>query len=165
MKGNKILVTAHPKGNFGECIIVGTPKPGTIMEIDSGVSPVAGTFSWQAAGTNTGANGDMAADGDKTIIAVLLEDKNQGKIYSDAYAAGDRGFLYFPIPGDEFNLLLQNEEGTGEAVAIGDFLMVDDGTGKVMEADNNAESQPFVALEAVSAITADTPIHCMYTGH
>jgi hypothetical protein len=39
---------------------------------------------------------------------VLREDYLQGKTVDDAYAAGDRCFLYVPKPGDELNLLLLN---------------------------------------------------------
>jgi hypothetical protein len=42
--------------------------------------------------------------------------------------------------------------------------MVDDGTGKLLEADSYAESQPFIALESLSAITADTMLHVMFAG-
>ena len=38
MKGTKIIVSSHPKGVREECKIVGTPKPGTVMELDDGVA-------------------------------------------------------------------------------------------------------------------------------
>lgn len=165
MKGNKVLVTSHPRGTFRSCIVSGTPKPGTVMEMVPGTADVAGTFTWAAYGTTAASTGrGVSADGDRKVIAVLLEDDNQGKIYSDAYASGDRGMLYFPLPGEELNVIFENQTGTGESIVVGDELMVDDGTGKLLEADSDAESQPFIALESLSAITADTMLHVMFAG-
>jgi len=165
MKGTKIIVSDQPKGVFKECKIVGTPKPGTVMEIDPEVDPVAGAFSWQAYGTQAASTGrGVGADGDRKVIAVLLENKHEGKTYADAYAAGDRGYLYFPVAGEELNMIA-NVAGTGESYVIGDEFMIDDGTGYIIEADSDAEAQPFICLEAQSALTADTWIWCLFAGH
>ena len=166
MKGSKIIVTSEPKGVFKECIINGTPKPGTVMEIDPGVAAVGNVFTWQPYGTEAASTGrGVAADGDRKIVAVLLEKSDEAKIYSTAYADADRGYLYFPVTGEELNMILENQAGTAESFVIGDELMVDDGTGKLLEADADAEAQPFINLEAQSALTEDVWTWCLFTGH
>ena len=165
MKGTKIIVTPEPKGNFRGCKIVGTPKPGTVMELDDGVSPVANVFSWAAYGTDAASGGNnVTADGDRKVIAVLTEERPDGKTYDDAFAAGDRGVLYFPLPGDELNMILENQSGTGDSFTIGQELMVDDGTGKLLACDSDAEAHPFTCLETVAALTADAHAWVMFNG-
>lgn len=165
MQGTKIIVSSHPKGVFEECKIVGTPKPGTVMELDDGVAPVGNVFSWAAYGSDAASGGNnVTADGDRKIIAILLEDWGQGKIYSDAYAAGDRGYLYFPVMGETFNMLLQDVAGTADDFTIGQELMVDDGTGKLLACDTDAEAHPFMCLETVTDPQADHWTWCMFTG-
>lgn len=167
-QGNEIIVSGQPKGVFKEGIIATgrTPKPGVVMEIDAGVAAVGGRFTWQEYGVNGGV-GCVATDGDRGIIAVLLPDQLQGKTATDAYAAGDRCFLYCPIAGEELNMLFEDIAGTGtdQDIAIGDRFIVDDGTGKVMLSTGSVEAEPFVALETQANITADTLIHCMFTGY
>ncbi len=162
--GNKIIVTPNPNGVFFEGRITGTPKPGTVMEIDWSEAISNGRFTWEPYGT-TGADGirGVAADGDRRIIAVLLEDEQQGKIATDAYVTGDVGFMYVPLAGEELNMLIEDVGGTGDDLRVGDIMMVDDGTGKLLET-SSAESEPFVVLEALTDPVADTLIHCLYTG-
>lgn len=166
MKGVKIQVSSHPKGVREECKIVGTPKPGTVMELDDGVAAIGNVFSWAAYGSDAASGGNnVTADGDQKIIAILLEDWAQGKTYDDAYADGDRGYLYFPLPGETFNMIIQVQAGTGDAFTIGQELMVDDGTGKLLACDSDAESHPFMCLETVSALSADAHTWVMFTGY
>lgn len=168
MKGVKIIASSHPKGVFEECTIVGTPAPGIVMELDDGVAAVGEVFSWAAYGSDAASGGNnVNEDGDPKIIAILLEDWAQGKVYNSAYAAGDRGYLYFPLPGETFNMILENQAGTGDAFTIGQELIVDDGTGKLLAcADDTSErkAHPFMCLEAVSALAADYYCHVMFTG-
>ena len=148
MKGTRILVTSKPRGVFEEVIIVGTPKPGTVMEIDAAVEPIGNVFTYQAYGTTAASGGNyVAADGNKKAIAVLLENDHEGKTYDDAYAAGDRGKVYYPAMGEQFNMIVQVQSGTGDTFAIGDEMMVDDGTGKLLACDSDAEAHPFTNLE------------------
>lgn len=163
-KGNNIIVTANPMGVFMECTVVGTPKPGTIMTPVPGTAPVNGRFSYEPAGTT--ATVFMSADGDRIPIAVLLPDQLQGKIATDAYVTGTRGFLYFPEPGDEINVLFMDDgSGTSDDLAIGDLLIVDDGTGKLIKTTGSPQSEPFTCLEAVTDPTADQLVWAMYNGH
>ena len=166
-RGNEILVSANPKGFYEECVISGTPKPGTVMELKKATAVIGGRWTFEPAGTTAavGANLGMAADGDRLAIAVLLPDQLQGKIATDAYADGDRGFLYYPVSGEELNMLLENQSGTADDFIIGSKLIVDDGTGKLLISASTVESEPFMCLEAITDMAADTLAWCKYTGH
>lgn len=153
-----IVASVEPRGRFIEGIIEGTPKPGTVMQIKAATEPVNGRLTYQVY--------NKAADGARGQIAVLCEDRLQGKTVSDAYVTGTRGLLYFPVPGDELNMLLDDDGiGTSDDFAIGDSFMVDDGTGKLVAANGTAESEPFVLLETVAGLSADTLALCQYTGN
>lgn len=152
-----IILSADPKGVFLEGIISGTPKPGTCMQIKAATEPVGGRHTWEVF------NG--AADGEQTLVAVLLEDSLQGKTITDAYVSGDRCFLYVPVPGEELQVLLQDVAGTGDDHAIGDKLIIDDGTGKLIATTGTPEMEPFIVLETITDPTADTLCHAMYTGN
>lgn len=158
-KGNEIIVSAEPRGRFLEGIVSGTPKPGTVMQIQAGTAADGnGKHTWEVF------NAD--ADGDQRLIAVLLPDWGQGKTATDAYVTGTRCFLYVPIAGEELNMLVANVSGTSDTFSVGDVLMVDDGTGKLIATTGSPESEPFIILEAVTtALTADTLQWCMYTGY
>ena len=86
----------------------------------------------------------MAADGNRLPIVVLLPDFLQGKTYDTAYADSARIFLYCPLPGEELNMWLENQSGTADDFVIGDKLIVDDGTGKLLISAGSPESEPFV---------------------
>lgn len=168
MQGTRIQVSSPMNGHTVEGFInTGrTPKPGTVMELVNAAA-VGGRFKWTEYGVTAASGGNgVSADGDRKVIAILLEDRINGKTYDDAYAAGDRCWLYFPLPGEEFNMILENQAGTGDTFTIGQELMVDDGTGKLLACDDNAESHPFTILSAVtSALTADAHNHVMFTGY
>ncbi len=164
-QGNKIIVSANPRGRHLEGKVTGTPKPGTVMEIDWSEAKVDGRFTWEPYGT-TSASGikGVGADGDRRIIAVLLPDKLQGKAATAAYVTGSRCFLYCPVMGEELNMLLEDVAGTGDNHALGDILMVDDGTGKLLATTGDPESEPFVCLEVSTKPVTDQLLHCLYTG-
>lgn len=171
-RGNGIIVTAEPKGNFFEGIISGTPKPGTIVEIKS--IDANGVITWEAAGT-TAANSTysgMSADGTRLPTGVLLcsQDHAACPLNQDAttaYADGDGCAVYFPIMGDRLNCLLKDESGTA---ADQDFtrgitkLIVDDGTGKLIASAGSPESEPFLAMETATDVAADQLLEVMFTG-
>lgn len=154
---NKIVLSGQPMGRFLEGIVSGTPKPGQMLQIKAATEPVGGRHTWEVF------NG--AADGEQTLVAILCENDFLGKGPTDAYADGERCKLYCPIPGDELQVLLENIAGTGDYFAIGDKLMVNDGTGKFIATTGSPESEPFIVLETVAAITADTLCHVIFTGH
>jgi hypothetical protein len=155
-KGNKILIRGDLEAHKEEIIVSGTPKPGTVMQLTAATEPSGGIFTYEAFNRD--------ADGDNNEIAVLLENESQGGLATDAYASGDRARIYYPQHGDELNMLVANVEGTGDSFAIGDLLMVDDGTGKLIATTGTPEREPFKVRETVAAIAADTLVRCLYTG-
>ena len=156
-KGNEIIVSANARGRRSECVISGTPKPGTVMQIDAAVEPVGGRFTYEVYAPGT--------DGDQRVIAVLLANSLFGGIATTAYADGDRGYLYFPMAGDELNMILEDVAGTGDTHAIGDVLIVDTGTGTLIDTTGTPEAEPFICLETMTAGTADVLAWCQFTGY
>lgn len=158
------MISSPTRGVYEDVIVVGTPKPGTCMEMVPAVEPVGGIFQYDVYGTQA-ADGDkfVTADGNRKVVAVLLEKDQEGKTYNDAYVTLDRGRVYFPLPGEELNMLVENQSGTGDSFAIGDEMMIDDGTGKLL-AVSSPEAAPFTVRETVAAITADTWVRCRFNG-
>ena len=154
---NSIVLTAAPAGRFLEGLIATgtTPKPGTMMMLEAGVEMQSGKFFWTPFTDVDGATG---------LVAILLENWFLGKGPTDAYAAEEQCRLYCPIPGDEIQVLLQNQSGTDDAFAIGDKLMVDSGTGKFLASVYN-EAEPFIVAETLAGLTADTLCHSFFTGY
>lgn len=156
---NTILLTNGNGRPIVEGIVSGTPKPGTIMQIKAATEPVNGKFTFEVY--------NRAADGDRPQGPhyILLEDNLQGKEVTDAYVTGTRCFLHALQPGDEVLALVANIAGTGDSFAIGDLLIVDDGTGKLIATTGSPECEPFMVAETMAALTADDLVHCIYTGY
>lgn len=154
-RGRKILITAHPQGRFLEGPIFGTPKPGTCMTIRTPFYE-DGCHLWEPWAKSSGVRG---------LVAVLLEDRDQGKTVDDAYVTGTRGFLYCPVAGEELNMIIADVAGTGDTHTAGEDLMIQTVTGLLIAATGE-EIVPFNLLSAItSALTADTLYPVMYTGH
>jgi hypothetical protein len=161
---NKIVISGAPAGRFLEGIVSGTPKPGTVMQIVAATAMVSGKLTWEVF--------NRALDGDRPQgpIAVLCEHWQVGKTVEDAYVSGEYCNLYCPIPGDELLMLIQDVAGTTtsgtEAKAVGDLMIVDDGTGLLIDTTGTPESEPFVIIEEqAEPISADALIQCMFTGY
>ena len=107
---------------------------------------------------------NQAADGTLALVAVLLPKHIEGGIATAAYVDGDRCYLYCPAPGEILNMLVANISGTADSFAIAARMMIDDTTGKLV-ADSSGASVPFIIVETSAALTADTLLACMYTGH
>lgn len=155
--GNAIVVENNPKGVFLEGTMDGTPKPGTMMELKPATVAVGGKWTYRVYQPGT--------DGERRLVAILLEDSLQGKLATDAYVTGTRCFMYCPAMGEEMNVLKGDVAGTGDDLAIGDMLIADTGTGKFIKTTGSPESEPFECLETVTDPTADQLIHVRYTGH
>lgn len=168
MKGTRIIVSAHPKGHFEEVVVIGTPKPGVIMDIVRPGVPSGGRWNYEPYGA-TAASGvqGVAADGGRSAsgVCILLEDDNQGFTYNDAYVSGRRGRVYWPIAGEEFNLWIENQSGTADDFVIGDKLIVDDGTGKLLISAGSPECEPFCCLETLTDLTEDNLTWVKFTGY
>ncbi len=160
-RGNKILITEEPRGKFYEGVMNGTPLPGTIMQIQAGVS-VDGNGHHTFVVYNRDADGNRPAG----PHFVLLE-AGAGRDADAAYITSGSAFMYVPLPGDELNLRWSEAgTGTGDAVAVGDLAIVDDGTGLLVDTTGSPEVEPFAAMEAVSDVVAlGTLIWCIATGY
>jgi hypothetical protein len=157
-KGSEILLSSDPQGRFEECIVSGTPSPGTCMEIVPSIAPVGGRFTFRAV---------SRADGTKGPVVVLLPDRLQGYSATTAYTTGARGFMYWPIAGDELNMLERYQSGTGTAGIenIGDLLAIDGATG-MLQAASGAASAPFQLREHQGvALTTNTLVWTQYLGN
>lgn len=152
-RGNNIIITANPQGRFLEGIIYGTPKPGTCLSIKMPFYE-GGWHQWEPF---------TPASGNKRLVAVLLEDVNQGKTITDAYVTGTRCRIYCPIAGEEMNMLIADVAGTGDTHAVLEQLMIQTATGLLI-ADSSGESEPFTLLTALTALSADVLAPCVYTG-
>lgn len=159
-RGNGIIVSAEPKGRYMEGFIASgeTPKPGTILQIQVATALRGGRHTFEIY------NADADGGRPKGPFYVLLPDECRGKTASDAYAAGDRCFLYTPLPGDELNLLLLDIAGTGDDHTKGETLIVDDTTGKLIATTGTPETEVAMLLETVTDPTADTLAWCIWTG-
>ncbi len=157
-KGNNILLNdITAKGVYLEGIIDGALKPGTIMELKNSVDPINGRYTYRRYQAGT--------DGDRQIIIVLLPDKLQGKIATDAYSDGSRCFMYVPQAGEQLNVLVDDIAGTGDDHGIGDIFIVDTETGRLIATTGDPESEPFQSMEEITDPTEDTLVHCIYTGY
>ena len=158
MKNSVILLESNPKGKFLEGTVYGTPKPGTLMTIKAATEPTGGRHTWEPYNTDGNAT--------RQVIAVLLLPFH-GASYDTAYESGEQCRVYFPIAGEEMNMLVSAAgTGTGDSVAIGDLLIPVDGTGVLIVTTGSPEIEPFVCLEtAEDVVEAGTLLHCMYTGH
>lgn len=162
-RGNEIVVSANPRGVFMEGFIAAgqTPKPGVVMQIDPTVDEVGGRKTFKMF--------DRGADGDRPLgpIWVLREDSLQGKTILDAYAAGDRAFLYAPLPGEELNMIVQDPSGTGSGTtyAAGTEMIVDDGTGELIPTAGTPQTSPFILMEAATQLADDTLNYVMFSGY
>lgn len=153
MRGTKIIASADPKGRFDEGIITDTSKPGTCMEMVPATALNGGRLSFRAVSRTAGSKGP---------ICVLLEDDLQGKLATDAYVANTRGRLYWPLPGEEMNMLVEDVAGTGDTIAVGLLLGINN-NGK-LKRDSSYASLPFQTMEATTAPTADQLVLCKVLG-
>ena len=153
MLGTRIVVSSAPKGMFREVVIDGTPKPGTCMQFKVGTALDGGNReTWEV--YNPG------GDGFPQAVAVLTEEGPHGSLGRDfdtAFTSGDRGMLYFPIPGDELNVRRSDISGTGspgEDISVGEKLMIISGTGFVspvaVGVANDPTYKPFRSMEAIT---------------
>lgn len=165
-KGNSVILTSPPKGNFQEGIITDTSIPGMVLEMKPTTLPVGGRMSYRARSAAAGSKGD---------ILLLLNDGLQGKLAvgaatafgpggaGDAYVANTRCFLYEPVMGEELNILIGSVAGTADDVAIGDLFGVNnDGKWKANSAYTSA---PMKANEVITDPTADYMLWATYLGN
>lgn len=162
MLGNMIITTPEPRGRRFGAVISGNLLPGICVQIKAATEPDAGgNFTWEPY--------DKSGSGAPGLFGILDYDKQQGKTYLDAYVSGKHGFIYIPQPGETFNMLVADIAGTGATsdYAIGDLLMPQDGTGKLVDALLGTAQytiRPFAVLETYNDMVADTLLHVMFNG-
>lgn len=159
-RGNCIIVSANPRGVFNEGFIAAgeTPKPGQILQIQAATALRGGRHTFEIY------NADADGGRPKGPWYILREDSFRGRTVTDAYAAGDRCFLYTPLPGEELNLLVANIAGTADDHSVGEMLIVDDTTGKMIATTGSPETEVAQLLEAITDPVADTLAWCIWTG-
>ena len=158
-KGNSIIVTCDPNGRPMEGYVTTAEKPGTVLQINAAVALKGGRHTYVVY------NRDADADRPVGALWILLEDRLQGRLATTAYVAGERCFLWSPAAGEEFNMLVANLAGTADDHALGEILMIDDGTGLLIATTGSPETESFVLLEAITDPTADTLAWVQYTGY
>jgi hypothetical protein len=164
MRGNCILVngTDTYSGKFEQGFIAAgetSLKPGTIYQRDPAVALKSGRHTYKH--YQPSAAGALP----KGPFYVLLEDSRNGRTVSDAYAAGDWGFFYAPLPGDALNLLVKNLAGTADDHALDEALMVDQLTGMLIVASGTPATIVAQLQEAIVDPVVDTLAWCNWTGH
>lgn len=162
-RGNEIIVTSEPQGQFSEGFVATgeTHYPGMIVQRDPSVALQGGRHTYKIY--------DRAADGDQPqgafwVVTNLLGALT-GKTITDSIAAGERMMVYSPMAGEELNLLVLNIAGTADDHALGEILMVDDGTGKLIATTGTPETEVAQLLEAITDPVADTLAWCEWSGH
>lgn len=159
-RGKEIIVSANPRGRFleGKLATGITPKPGTILQIKAQAIDANGRFTFELY--------NRSADGDRPIgpLCILLDDYLQGLDELTAFADSAPVRCYVPQAGEEFNLLVADVSGTADDHAIGEQMMVDDGTGKLIATTGSPQSQPFMLLETITDPTADQLAHVIFGG-
>lgn len=156
MARNSIIVSNDPRGRVIEgWLKTGfTPKPGTIMELTND-APVNGWNYFKPFSGSTGT---------RTTLYVLLENDLLGRAPTEAYLDSEAIKMYVPLPGDEVQVLIKNLEGTADDHPVGEKLIVDTVTGKLVVTTGSPESEPFELLEAVTDPTADVLALARCTG-
>lgn len=159
-RGNEIIVTADPKGQFQEGYVKTgqTFYPGMVVLRDASVALAGGVHTYKIY--------DESADGDQPTgamwVVTNLLGALIGKIASDSIAAGERFMAYSPRSGEDINLLVANLSGTADDHALGEKLMVDTGTGKLIATTGTPEMEVAQLLEVITDPTADTLAWCQW---
>ena len=155
MGEERLAVAVHFSGPHSVITITN----GTVMQLKAATEPVNGRYTYEVYNRDADGNRPQGA------LWVLLEDDIQGKTVDDAYVNATTGKLYAPLPGDELQMLVSNIAGTGDSFAIGDLLIINDGDGELIATTGSPETESFVVKETKAALTADTLVHCEYTGY
>ncbi len=160
-RGNEIIVTADPKGQFETGYLDSAGYPGMIYQKNYATALIGGRHTFTV--YNRDADGNMPA-GSYWVLTNLLQ-AMIGALATAEIAAGEQAMFYSPRAGEEINLLLENIAGTGDDHAVGEILMVNDGTGKLIATTGTPESECAALKEAVTDPTADQLVWCEWTGH
>jgi hypothetical protein len=163
-RGSKVLLAAQPKGVFLEGIISGTPYPGTLITVSPGVAIIEGRHTWIA--------GWSGSNADPRLTCIILEDDFQGfvgwnpvtGVIGPAYVTGTRFRAYCPLPGEEMNICVAGQPGTGStnAFTIGERLIFQASNGQAIVEATSSVKANFMCMEHIDEV-ADQPtlVWCM----
>lgn len=159
MRGSKIIVTADPKGQFDEGYVATgeTHYPGQVLQRDASVALKGGRWTYKI--YVPGADGENPLGSYWVVTEHMLVLQGKGITSStsfDSFAAGDRIQIYSPRAGEELNMLVGNLSGTGDDHTIGEKMMVDNSTGKLIATTGTPEDEVAQLLETITDPTADT---------
>src|SRR5687767_4248385 len=145
-RGNSILVGFEMQGRREEGIVATgeTHYPGVAVQAKVSAGLTGGRYTYELY------NADADGGRPKGPIYIVLEDAYQGRTVSDPYTAGERLFLYCPLPGDELNLLISNLSGTGDDHTAGEMLIIDDTTGEFIATTGTPETEVAQLLETIT---------------
>lgn len=152
-QGKSIVLNTDQQGVFLEGTAGEIVSPGMLLGIEAATEPIGGRLTYEMA--------TLGANGVRSTPIICDIDHLQGKINTDAYAADSRVFGYVPAPGEEVNVLVKASAG---ALAIGDLLIAEDGTGLWIKTTGTPESEPFVVMETSGDVAANRLVHVMATG-
>lgn len=149
MKGNSILINGpQARGVSKSATIDDTSYPGTMMQVTPAAALVNGRPHVE--------HYQPAADGDPRVKIVLVDDYTQGGLWSLPATVGANVKIYYPLPGEEINVVVAAQVGTGNANAytIGERLIPQHTTGQMIAEATSSFAAWFMAMEAIT-ITAD----------
>ena len=134
---NEIVVTADPKGVFGEGVLkTATAKPGISLSLVAGqTKPTDGRYQLEP------------FSGGKMFPKIVIPDYLQGKTKDDQYAVNDWVFFYSPQLGDRIRVRLDSTAG---AISVGTPLYIVSTTGEFKDLSGTSGDYVFEALEAVA---------------
>lgn len=167
MKGKRIIVTDMPRGRQDRFVVPAgeTWYPGQVVQIDPTQTRQGG--NWVGKVYTTGADGKRPKGAYFIVTEEGLATYGRGITSAtsfDSYGAGQLATVYAPVNGDELNLLFKNVTGTGDDVAAGDLMIVDDATGKFLVTTGSPDCEPAMALESIVDPTADTLFWASWSG-
>lgn len=141
MIGTKIVAASPREGVTKTVLIDGTPKPGTALSLKAAVAMSNGRFTYEAL--------NVTYDGQPVPVAILEEDRSQGKTAADAAVTGELQRVYFPAVGEEINVLVKASSGAG---TVGRLYMLERNTGKAIALPTQvADYSTFADLAAATA--------------
>lgn len=168
MRGSVIgPLNVNPQGRFLTGILGDTSGYGTAMQIQAGTAvSVSGLFTW--------VHYAPSADNDPRLVVILVNGFPGSKMGftpvfpgSAGQAAGTIGQvceMYVPLPGDEMNINVKGQQGTGSANAftVGERLGIDHTSGKFIQQSTSANRAAFDCLEHIDEVAdIDTLVWAM----
>lgn len=139
-----------------------TALPGVVLELKPTTHFTNGRGSYRVYQPGT--------SGNRKIIFVLDVNPYNGQVATQAYNDGDHVFLYCPLMGEDLNMLVKGVAGTGPSTIhnIGDLLIVETGSGKLIASTGSEQADPFQVQDDAAAgtiLNADTLMWVKFTGY